>query len=189
MKLKSLYYRYLLVVFTLMLFSVKNSTAQEVSAQEVSVQDTAIKQVNSHEFLGKVFIDGKKAKGVTVKVFDDNVCFSVYTTKNNGKFVFTADCEKHYTLQFEREGYVAKRLIVKTHKTSDLDYFTEEYSFDITLNKEIKDTDYSLHDFPIAIIQIDNDLREFKFNKRYTKNRLKKIELNKAKNTAKNSSK
>jgi hypothetical protein len=184
MKLKSLHYSYLLVVFTLLLFNVKNSTAQEVS-----VQDTAIKQSNSHEFVGKIFIDGKKAKDVTVKVFDDNDCFSEYKTKNNGKFVFTADCERHYTLQFEREGYVAKRLIVKTYKTGDLEHFTKNYRFDITLNKEMEDVDYSLHDFPIAIIQIDNDLREFKFNKRYTKNRLKKIELNKTKKTAKNNSK
>ncbi len=53
----------------------------------------------------------------------------------------------------------------------------------------MEDVDDSLHDFPIAIIQIDNDLREFKFNKRYNKNRLKKIELNKTKKTAKNNSK
>ena len=49
--------------------------------------------------------------------------------------------------------------------------------------------DYSLHDFPIAIIQIDNNLRYFKFNKKYTKNRLKEIELKKENKIAKNNSK
>jgi hypothetical protein len=188
MKLKSLKFNYLLVVFALLLLSVTSATAQNALAQDTTAQDTT-EQSNSHEFVGKIFIDGRKAKDVIVKVFDDNDCFSEYKTKNNGKFVFTADCEKHYTLQFEREGYVAKRVIVKTYKTGDLDHFTKRYKFDITLNKETEDVDYSLHDFPIAIIQIDNNLRYFKFNKRYTKNRLKEIELNEANKIAKNNSK
>ncbi|MFT4755581.1 MAG: hypothetical protein ACI91R_000214 [Vicingaceae bacterium] len=175
MKLKSYYLR---VVFSLLLLSVTSATAQNSLYQDTTTQDTT-KQLNSHAFVGKIFIDGKKAKDVIVKVFDGNVCLSEYKTKNNGKFVFTADCEKHYTLQFEKEGYVAKRVIVKTYKTGDLDHFTKRYKFDITLNQETEDMDYSVHDFPIAIIEINKDLKHFKFNKRYTKNRLKEIERSK----------
>tara|TARA_B110001469_G_scaffold126483_1_gene144229 strand:+ start:762 stop:1361 length:600 start_codon:yes stop_codon:yes gene_type:complete len=189
MKLKSYY---LLVVFSLLLLSVTSATTQNSLYQDTTTQDTTTqdttKHLSSSEFVGKIFIDGKKAKDVIVKVFDDNVCLSEYKTKNNGKFVFTADCEKHYTLQFEKEGYVAKRVIVKTYKTEDLDHFTKRYKFDITLNQETEDMDYSVHDFPIAIIEIDNDLKYYKFNRRYTKNRLREIELNEVNKISKNNS-
>ena len=59
--------------------------------------------VNDHEFVGRIYIDGKKAKNVTVMAFEGNKCFSKYETKSNGRFVFTGGVEKYYTLQFEKE--------------------------------------------------------------------------------------
>ena len=84
MKLKSLNFYYLLVVFALLLLSVTSATAQDALARDTIDQNTT-NQPNSHEFIGKIFIDGRKAKDVIVKVFDDNDCFSEYKTKNNGK--------------------------------------------------------------------------------------------------------
>jgi hypothetical protein len=158
-----------------------------VPAQESIANDTTEQWPSNHEFAGKIFIDGEKANDVVVKVFDRNTCFSNYTTKGNGKFFFTAESEKYYTLQFEKEGYVTKRVVVKTHKTEGLDYFTKEYKFDIDLEKELDHVDYSLHDFPAAIIQIDNNQKEFEANKKYSRNLRETMKLKSQKKSESNS--
>jgi hypothetical protein len=145
--------RSLLLGFTFVLFS------GSFMAQEI---------VN-HEFSGKIFVNGKKAKDVTVKVFDGNDCFSVYKTRGNGKFVFTGGAEKHYTLQFEKEGYVTKRVLIKTFNTKELEEDTRIYKFDLDMVEEAQgDVD---DDFPVAIIEIDSDEPEFKVNATYAAHR------------------
>lgn len=162
MKSKSISYKSLLITLTLLTGISKFAAAQ---------------LVNSHEFLGTVFIEDKRAKDVKVMVFEGNKCFSEYETKLNGKFIFTAGIEKYYTLQFEKEGYVTKRVVIKTHNTRGLKEETKTYKFDITLNEKLPDIDYSFHDFPATIIEYDFLEKEFNFNEKYTENRLKKIAL------------
>lgn len=157
-------------VFSFFILTALLCNVNQIFAQKILDKDTTGQWLSTHEFEGIVFINGKKAKDVVVKVFDRNTCFSDHTTKRNGKFFFTAASEKHYTLQFEKEGYVTKRVVVKTHETGDLDYFTKNYKFDVELEKEQEHVDYSLHDFPAAIIQIDSQQKEFEANKRYSKN-------------------
>ena len=163
MKSRSLNYTFLLIALSLFMFNTKDLVAQ---------------QSNNHEFIGYTYIDGKKAKDVVVKVFDDNKCFSEYETKGNGKFIFTAACEKYYTLQFEKEGYLTKRIVIKTDNTKDLDFVTKTYKFDVSLDKKDPSLDYSAYDFPIAILELNPHNRAFEFNKKYTDNRLKSIAAN-----------
>tara|TARA_R110002049_G_scaffold20846_11_gene76629 strand:- start:600 stop:1085 length:486 start_codon:yes stop_codon:yes gene_type:complete len=143
----------------------------------ISVKDTTAQDGKTHEFLGNILIDGKKAKDVKVKFFDGNDCFLEYETKANGKFIFVGECEKYYTLQFEKEGYVTKRVIVKTFNTEELDYITKVYKFDVSLEEKKSYLDYSEHDFPIAIFEVDNDLKGFDFDKQYTSQRLEEMSL------------
>lgn len=150
----------------------------QLSAQVEFFSDSIEHWPSSHQFKGKVFAGSKTAENVLIKVFEDNTCISTYTTKKNGKFVFIAESEKYYTLQFEKVGFVTKRVIIKTNNTGELDYFTKNYKFDISLEKEMENIDYSLHDFPVALIQIGNKLKKFEFNRKYTFNRKKEIELN-----------
>jgi len=171
MKLKTRNFKFSLFVLSLLMLSVKPALAQDI---------------NKHEFIGYTFIDGKKAKDVVVKVFDDNNCFSEYETRSNGKFIFTANCEKHYTLQFEKEGYVTKRMVIKTDNTSDLEYVTKTYKFDVSLLKKEQGVDYGQYDFPIAIIELDKRNMEFTFNKKYTENRLESIATSTNNQIAKN---
>jgi len=171
MKVQSSKFQFLAIIISLLLFNVKDLSAQNF---------------DSHEFKGNVFLDGKKAEGVVVKVFDDNDCSSEYKTKWNGKFIFIASCEKYYTLQFEKEGYVTKRIVIKTEDTRNLDFVTKTYKFDVSLVKKEQGVDYSSHDFPIAILELNPHNREFEFNKEYTKNRLKDIVVNSDNQIAKN---
>jgi hypothetical protein len=160
MKNQSLNFKFLLITFSLLILTSKYASAQ---------------LLNSHEFLGTVFIEDEKAKDVTVKVFEGNKCFSDYQTRSNGKFIFTGENEKHYTLQFEKEGFVTKRVIIKTFYTQGLTDVTKTYKFDISLERKMLDLDESLYDFPITIIEFDYVNNEFIFNEKYTKSRLKTI--------------
>jgi hypothetical protein len=157
-------------LYSILIFSAALCNVNNLAAQSSTNKDTTNQWLSNHEFAGRIYIDGKTAKDVVVKVFERNTCYSHYTTKHNGKFYFTASSEKYYTLQFEKEGYVTKRVVVKTHKTKGLDYFTKDYKFDIDLEEELEHVDYSLHDFPAAIIQIDDKQKEFEANKKYSKN-------------------
>jgi hypothetical protein len=73
-KLKSSNFYYLLVGFSLLLLSVTSAIAQNLLCQDTTTQGTT-RQLNSHEFAGKIFIDGRKAKDVIVKVL---MIMSVY---------------------------------------------------------------------------------------------------------------
>ncbi|MFT6166666.1 MAG: hypothetical protein ACJAV5_001637 [Vicingaceae bacterium] len=157
----------------LLVINYSGLTAQ-TSADYVQ-QEVGIDIANYHEFEGKVFTNQGKAEGVTIKVFEGNECSSTYDTKPNGKFYFTAETEKYYTLQFEKAGYVTKRVVIKTHNTKDVENYTKPYQFDITLDEEFSDIDYSLHDFPMAIIEFNVGHAAFEFNKKYTKQRLKEL--------------
>lgn len=163
MKSTSTNYTFLLIVLSLLLFNTKNLSAQEDK---------------DHKFVGYTVIDGKKSKDVIVKIFDDNKCISEYETKSNGKFVFIADSEKYYTLQFEKEGFFTKRIIIKTEKTQNLDFVSKTYKFDVGLVKKEPGLDHNLYDFPIAILELNHSNREFEFNEEYTKNILKSIAIN-----------
>jgi hypothetical protein len=160
MKLKTLNLKFSFIIIFFLVFNVNDIKAQEIL---------------NHEFVGNVFIKDSKAKGTLVKIFDNNKCISEYITSNNGKFIFTAESEKYYTIQFEKEGYVTKRIVVKTFNTSELDYLTKTYKFDVNLVKMMPATDYSHYDFPMAIFELDFVQGEFNFNETYTNNRLKEI--------------
>lgn len=126
------------------------------------------------DFSGTILIDDKKAKDVVVKAYEGNLCFSSYQTRSNGKFFFTAEGEKHYTLQFEKEGYVTKRVVIRTHNTKNLERDPRKYKFDLALVKATKEVNHEENDFPITIIELDKATKEFGFNKSYTTNRQSK---------------
>ncbi|MBL4707126.1 MAG: hypothetical protein JKY48_01625 [Flavobacteriales bacterium] len=130
----------------------------------------------SHEFSGQILIGDKKAKEVTIKVFNRNACSSTYRTTRNAKFIFIAGIEEYYTLSFEKEGYVTKRVVIDTKYTRKIKE-TEPFKFDIILEKEIEGVNYAEHDFPVAIIKIDKKTKEFGYSKEYSKDRKRRINL------------
>lgn len=134
-------------------------------------------KINHFEFVGHVMLGKQKVKDVTIKVFDGNRCFSNYTTKRNGKFIFVGGSEKIYTLQFEKEGYATKRIIVNTKNTRKLKSKVDIYKFYVEMEKEVLEkfeTSYNDSDFPAAIIEIDKSKNRFVHNKSYSHNIEKK---------------
>lgn len=130
-----------------------------------STYHLSTEKVDHFEFLGYISADEQKAKGITVKVFSGNRCFSNYTTTGNGKFIFIGGSEKLYVLQFEKEGYVTKKIVINTQNTKELMERIDEYSFSIELLEEEVGENY--YDFPTAVIEVDRMKNEFMYNKNY----------------------
>lgn len=88
-----------------------------------------------YEFLGKVTTHNKKAKGVTIQVFEGDSCFSNYETKSNGKFAFYGEGSKSFILQFKKPGYLTKQLIVNTTSIDLNQDQMNKFKFEINLVK------------------------------------------------------
>ena len=111
---------------------------------------------NYYEFLGKVTIHNKKVKGVSIKSFDGDSCFSYYETKANGKFAFYGEAKKYFILQFEKPGYFTKQLIVST---KDIKYSKKEvmtYKFNINLMRTKRGQNDNDNIEKVDIIEINN---------------------------------
>ena len=118
-------------------------------------------------FSGKIHLEEGNAKNVTIKAYDGNKCFSTYETKSSGKFFFEGKPEKQYTLEFKKDGYVTKYVIIKTHNTRKLEKNPKKYKFDIDLFQEETAEDFHREEFPVVIIELDKKTKEFCYNKKY----------------------
>jgi len=122
-----------------------------------------------YEFLGKVTIHNKKAKGVTIKSFDGDSWFSNYETKANGKFAFYGEAKKYFILQFEKPGYLTKQLIVNT---KDIKYSKKgviTYKFDINLMRTKRGQNDNDNISKVDVIEINNRGDEFTYKSNRSK--------------------
>lgn len=122
-------------------------------------------------FDGDVYIGEVKAKNVTISLYERNDVISSYTTSKNGQFVLDLERNKYYIVEFSKEGYVTKRVLIDTRIESDSLNPKDEFNFDVFLIKSKPNVDYSVLDFPMAIIQFQYNKERFDFDPKYTKQR------------------
>lgn len=120
-------------------------------------------------FYGRVFLENSKGDGVTVHLYDNNQLISTYKTSQNAKFSVGAPLAKHYTLEFVKEGFVTKRVIINTKAINSPKVRAEDFDFNVYLIKEEIDIDYSILDFPMALIEYKKSIKGFDYNKKYTR--------------------
>lgn len=128
-----------------------------------------------YEFYGRVYLDKEegtsvRGEGVQINLYDDNTLVSSYQTDKKAKFVVNAPFLKHYTLEFTKKGYVTKRVIINTRKAPRNLRIVEDFAFDINLIIQKPEVDYSILDFPIALIEFHENYKDFDYNKKYTNN-------------------
>lgn len=128
MKSQKLILKFVFTIILLVVFNVQNVSAQ--------------KPMN-HRISGKVMFQGETVKDVEVKLFIDDNSFIEQKTKANGKVVFKADCQKSYSLLFEKEGYVSKRLVINTSNPGSSDYSLSINKFLLSLEKQEAASYYS----------------------------------------------
>ncbi|MAY83373.1 MAG: hypothetical protein CMP59_04490 [Flavobacteriales bacterium] len=122
-------------------------------------------------FEGLVFLGEDRGDEVHIELFDGNHKISSYTTTGNGKFILDLERNKYYIVQFSKENYVTKRVIIDTRIYDDEVEPKEEFHFDVFLIKSRKNVDYSLLDFPIAIVQFRESKQKFEYDEKYFKAR------------------
>lgn len=119
-------------------------------------------------FAGKVFLGSDNGESVTISLYDNNKKISSYQTSKNGKFVIDAERNKHYTIQFNKEGFITKRLIIDTYVDEQYATGIKTFKFDVELIKKEEGKNYAILDFPIAIIEFLYISKEFSYNQKYT---------------------
>lgn len=132
----------------------------------MAIMTTAVlsaQQNKVYQFLGTVNVKGKKAKNVVIKAFDSDTCFSKYTTSSNGKFYFGGEAEKHFILQFEKEGFEKKQVIVNTNNINHLESKIKKYRFTIHLTKKSKTKSDGKNLEKVDVIEINNIGKKFTY--------------------------
>jgi len=122
-------------------------------------------------FKGKVYTGNEKGESVQVTLFEKNREISSYETEKNGKFILDLDRNKYYVIQFSKDEFVTKRLVIDTRIAGE-DYPKNSFKFDVSLIREVEGVDYSPLDFPMAIIQYYENNSEFNYDLEYTRARV-----------------
>lgn len=128
----------------------------------------AQKKETYFHFYGDVRLEHEKGKKVTVSLYDGNELVSSFVTGWKGRFAVDVSSDKHYTLVFEKEGFVSKSVIIDTRDLPEKQIIQGGFAFDINLIKKEEGINYALMDFPITLISYHKRGRSLEYNKNYT---------------------
>lgn len=86
---------------------------------------------------GDVFPKNTKSRSVNVLVYKDNTIVDEMRVRRNGRFKAALGAGAYYTLVFQSEGYVAKKVIVETIGLADgAKPRKNSFEFDVVLKSE-----------------------------------------------------
>lgn len=140
-----------------------------VTLPVMAQEPTELEDETYYTFYGRIFVENDKGSGVTVHLYDDNKLISTFKTNKKAKFTVGTPSSKHYTLEFKKKGFVTKRVIINTSKVYLAKGKVQDFDFNVYLIKEEVGVDYSILDFPMALIEYRKNIKGFDYNKRYTK--------------------
>lgn len=139
------------------------------SATSVLAQDEA---VTALEVAGRITDGEKNLEGVQVYAMIENVRMDSLKTTGNGKFAMQLALQKEHMLEFKKDGYVVKRmlidLLVKAKPGQEL--ILAPIDMDVTLLDEdyYEGADTDVLDFPSAIVRWDKTKGGFAMDYEYT---------------------
>lgn len=118
---------------------------------------------------GRVKIEGGGLDGTRVVVMRNGVKDRVLTN-NLSKFSLELDLGQNYTLCFEKDGFVTKKLSFDTHAPADAaaNGFTA-FEFAVSLFKQYDDVNTVVFNQPVGMIRYDATLGDFDYDTDYTK--------------------
>jgi len=138
--------------------------------------------VISFEFNGTVSTAEEALEGVEVRIFEGNEVLSTIYSDKKGRFEFELLKGSDYTLEFSKDGYVTKRMIVRTNVEEGVKKLPK-LKFEIALVDKARYADAienypesaSILDFPSAIIEYSKALGDFDYRMKYTEHILEKV--------------
>lgn len=121
---------------------------------------------------GKITDGEKNLEGVTVYALLDNIRVDSMVTKANGKFGLLLALQKEHMLEFRKEGFVSKRVLVdlRMKVRPNAEVVLAPIDMDISLLDEAyyEGADTDVLDFPSAIVRWDKGLTGFAMDHEYT---------------------
>jgi hypothetical protein len=116
---------------------------------------------------GEVTIEGKKASGVSVKVFKENSQLGEFPVKK-GRFDIELDLDAVYTLYITKEGFQSKMITVDANLPKETVKYPAYECF-VKLEPEGRTTaaDPFYLDFPSAIVRYNADLGGYYHSEAY----------------------
>lgn len=121
---------------------------------------------------GKITDGDKNLEGVAVYALIDNVRVDSMVTKANGKFGLMLALQKEHMLEFRKDGYVSKRVLIdlRMKVRPNAEVVLAPIDMDISLLDEAhyEGADTDVLDFPSAIVRWDKGLNGFAMDHEYT---------------------
>ena len=116
---------------------------------------------------GEVTIDGKKANGVSVKVFKENAELGSFPVKK-GRFSVELDLDAVYTLYIGKEGYQNKMIVVDANLPREtVQYPAYQCYVKLETEGQALPGDPFFTDFPTAIIRYNKELGGYYHSEAY----------------------
>lgn len=120
---------------------------------------------------GRVTDADKKLQGCDVLVYKGNDLMGRHTTDGNGRFSFALGMQDEFAIEFRKEGYLSKRVLVDTHAELPTDLVRlGEVAITMSMLPASRyagaDTDEL--DFPFAILRYDPETTAFVHDQEYT---------------------
>lgn len=120
---------------------------------------------------GRVFDAEKKLEGCEVITFKGNERINSQVTDRSGRFEMVLDLGEEFAIEFRKEGFIAKRILVDTRANLPKDV-VEIIPIDMAMNMlpaaKYDGADTDALDFPFAIVQYNKAAKAFIQDNQYT---------------------
>src|SRR6186713_2225721 len=118
---------------------------------------------------GKVKVEGGGLEGTKLVVYRNGEKDRV-VTNNLSKFALDLDLNQQYTLSFEKDGFVTKKLSFDTHAPAEAiaNGFTP-FEFVMSMFKQYDDVNTVVFNQPVGMIRFEPSLDDFDYDTDYTK--------------------
>lgn len=118
------------------------------------------------EVIGISELEGSALSGARATLYEGTNEVSAVNTSSDGRFKFTLQRNKTYTIEISKDGLVSKSISFKTNLPDDVTgIWTSEFS--IGLVKYCDGVDYGLLRQPVDIVEFDPGRKEFVSNREY----------------------
>ncbi|HRH68293.1 MAG: hypothetical protein JNL43_09690 [Flavobacteriales bacterium] len=132
----------------------------------VQAQDVLVLPIN-----GRVSDGERKLEGCDILTYKGNDLVGKQTTTGNGRFGMVLGLGEEFAIEFRKEGYLPKRVLVDTRGDlpKDLvDIAPIEMAMSMLPSSKYEGADTDVLDFPFAIVRYDRGARAFIQDQQYT---------------------
>lgn len=131
---------------------------------------------------GKLKVEWGNTDNTTIVLYEDNKEIDDFRPQSNGKFQFSLELNHTYMFWFQKPGYVTKKVqfetMVPESVTSDPEFIPfPDFDFYVTLFESYPEVDTMFFTKPVGKIQYNNAINDFDWDKDYTLEIQRSMEL------------